>query len=90
MDTVDTVALRPGVTVARALLPNRYENIPVRIANWTTRRVRLPAGTIVNKLESVNMTTEVTSSVTPEVASRSNTPAREPFIVDLVGGETNL
>jgi len=43
--------LRPGVHVSRTVVPERSEDVPVRVANLTEDPIPIAAGTIVAKLD---------------------------------------
>ena len=45
----------PGVCVARTLVPDRFGDVPVQIANVTKRPVNLRAGTVVSELSPVQV-----------------------------------
>src|SRR5664279_104450 len=54
-----TNELRPGVTVAQTLIPQRLDNVPVRVLNLNSSAVSLDAGTVVAELETVDVCDEV-------------------------------
>ena len=47
--------ISPGVSVARALIPSRATDVPVRVFNVNAQPVRLVAGTIVSQLDQVDV-----------------------------------
>ena len=48
-----TREMRPGVKVSRTVVPDRIEDIPVRVVNLNKRPVSICAGTLVSDLEQV-------------------------------------
>jgi len=51
--TTETSELRKGLLVARTLLPDKAEDLPVRVLNTTDAPVYLCKGTLVSELDPV-------------------------------------
>jgi len=52
---VDATELRPGLMVARSILPERLNDVPVRVANLSPEPVQLRAGSVIANLQNVDV-----------------------------------
>ena len=55
---VDAVELRPGLLVARSLVPDRFTDVPLRVMNLSSDPVRLSAGTVMAELQTADVEAE--------------------------------
>jgi len=73
---METKQLRPGVLVARTLLPDRHRDIAVRVVNTTSEPQKLPRDTYLGNLQAVEVCDQ------PEVCD-SSTPQDNPTLEEV-------
>ena len=77
----DTRELKGGVLVARSLLPNRADNLPVRVMNVSQDPVVLPKNTVISSLEHVET---ISNQVTGQTSSPKESTEATAVIEDMM------
>lgn len=49
---------KPGLLVARTVLPNRSECLPIRVVNTSVEEIKIQSGTVLSDLEAVDLVKE--------------------------------